>query len=592
MPRFTGPKRFVGVDGEAISDEYVLFAAGSESLINRNGITLTQALAWLAQRRAGARFVGFSLHYDFSMMVRGYRDDLIMAMMRGEPVQVGVWHVSYYPKRILRAVTQGTLVEVFDVWSFFTSSFEEALKRMSIQDPGIIAWGKAERGRFSWRQFHEIMAYNTQECRLLEEMCRMLESGMLRQEIRITSWHGPGALADAVLKKAGVKGELERSNLGMDDLFARAYFGGRIETMKIGSFTGVQTYDINSAYPEATGYLWDQTKGEWERTPEWEANRYPVSLWHLEWGLPPAAYIGPLPFRRSDGRIYFPARGRGWYWWPEAQIAMRLHPEVRVLEGRIWTGPHSTRLSAVVRDLYQRRLALKAEKREVEGHVLKLAMNSLYGKMAQTVGRAPWHSQAWAGYVTSFARARLREAVIGYEKEVIAFATDGISVSGRISLPVAEGESLGQWKRETGWDALVLGSGLYRLRRGNEIRTGTRGGSRIDWDDVLNQLNRQSFAVVRDTVFITPMLAILMPHAFGEHRGKWLTRERTLAPWMDKKAKRSYQWMGIGDWGRDSADSTILDGWNEDSQPFEADWSSGPGNLRSRPELLLHKEEV
>jgi len=575
-------ERFLGVDGESIHDRYVLFGAGKASLWDRQGLDLVKVLDWLAsaRRERGTKLVAFSFHYDVSMMVRGYSDEEILRLMRSEPVRFGGWSVRYFPKRVLRAVGSGVRLEIFDVWGFFQCGFEEALQRIGLPVPRVVKWGKAHRAKFSMREAERIELYNRAECLSLQAMCQRLANGMRSQGIGIRSWHGPGALADSVMKKAHLREEMRRPNLGLKDLFARAYFGGRIETLEIGTIKDVDVYDINSAYPEACSMLWDQTRGKWKPARSYTGRDYPVSLWHLEWVLPIETYIGPLPYRRPDGRIYFPRRGRGWYWWPEASLAMRLHPEVQVLEGYVWTGPQSTRLESVVRDLYRRRSALRAQKREVEAHVLKLSMNSLYGKMAQTVGRAPWQAPAWAGYVTAFVRAKLREAVIGCEQNVIAFATDGVFVRGGAHLPVALGEDLGLWKLERGYSGLVLGAGLYHLEnpsildaRGRpKVKEGERGG-RLPWKKVMEGLNRDGFASVYDTVFVSPLLAILMPDAFGSHRGKFMKRRRVIAPWTDPRAKRYYHYLGIEDWSRDSCDSDILDGWLEESWPFEGDWS-------------------
>jgi len=445
------------VDGETVRDRYALFGAGEAALWNRRGLDLVSVLDWLANSddRRAARKVGFSFHYDVGMMVRSYRDSIILDLMRSEPVTIGRWSVLYYPRRILKAVTRGAKIEIFDVFSFFACSFEEAMRRMHLRVPEIVSWGKRERARFGWRQWKRIEEYNRTECLGLAGMCLELERGMQSQGIVVKSWHGPGALADAVLKQAGIREEMRRPNQVLRNLFARAYFGGRIETLKIGSMREVDVYDINSAYPEACTWLWDQTRGRWEYRTAWTDRQFPVSLWHLEWVLPGKTDVGPLPYRRPDGRIYFPCRGRGWYWWPESSLAVRLHRGVRVLEGYVWTGPPGSRLRSVVDRLYRRRLDLKSHGKDVEAQVLKLSLNSLYGKMAQSVGRAPWQAPAWAGYVTSYVRAKLREAVIGYEEAVVAFATDGVFCRGA-DLPVAQGNGLGQWKVHKGYSGLVL----------------------------------------------------------------------------------------------------------------------------------------
>ena len=91
----------------------------------------------------------------------------------------------------------------------------------------------------------------------------------------------------------------------------------------------------------------------------------------------------------------------------------------------------------------------------------------------------------------------------------------------------------------------------------------------------MKDLNRHGYADVRDTVFVSPLLAILMPKAYGPYRGRWMQRRRILAPWTDPKTKRHYQYLAIERWDRDSCDSSILDGWMDESEPFDGDWLAG-----------------
>jgi hypothetical protein len=45
-----------------------------------------------------------------------------------------------------------------------------------------------------------------------------------------------------------------------------------------------------------------------------------------------------------------------------------------------------------------------------QGYPLKLAINSLYGKLAQRIGEPPWRNPLWAGLITARTRALLMDA--------------------------------------------------------------------------------------------------------------------------------------------------------------------------------------
>lgn len=604
-------REFVGVDGEGIHDRYVLFAAGEQSLYRREGIPLDEAIDWLSLRYSSSRiYTAFAFHYDVCKMVEHYPDDWVLDFMRGNEKQLGDWLVRYLPKHMLTARRAGRQMVIYDVIQFFNRSFENAMIEMGVKDDtGLIAWGKEARGRFTFAQVDKIKAYNAKECELLASMMAMLAGGMAEVGIRPSSWHGPGALANAVLAglKLHSKEIVHNHRQEMRHVFDSAYFGGRIETPQLGLFRadvlgsgweGLTTYDIRSAYPEACTQLWNPQESYWFDVEHWSGARFPWSVWHLEWRLPRDTYLGPLPWREQSGRIYYPLTGRGWYWWPEASLAIRLHGKhIKVLEGYVYGGTMKSVLSAAVPELYSKRARLRAEGRKIEAYTLKLVLNSLYGKMAQTVGNNRFHSREWAGYVTSYVRAKLRESVYGVEERVVALATDGIVFDGKQLLSLTEGVELGQWERDTWDEGIVLGSGIYELRRqmeyGTERKRGERGG-RLDFDEAMRQLNEHDFVRNKFTAFVTPTLAILMPNHYGPWKGRFMPQERIIAPWNDPHAKRIYEWADpLRDWTFSACNSKPQFGFpGVESTPYEIDedadrFTHPSGAWKRMDELLI-----
>lgn len=579
---------FLGVDGETIRDRYVLFGAGRDHLLNKRGLKLPAVLDWLAERSEGRILVGFYLHYDFCMMMKDEPDERILDFSTSAKFTVGGWEVQYVPRRFMEAKRGRERVTIYDCWEFYGTSFERSMEKMGIPESADIKWGKRNRATFKMGDLPRIIRYNQQECLILERMCEKLRVSMRSIGVNIKTWYGPGALAADALRTGEINRELGPRQIRavMENPVYSAYFGGRIETLKIGRFEDATIYDVTSAYPEACLHLWDlngKESGYWQSRRHFQPDCQ-QSFWFVEWNLPDDTYIGPLPFRRPDGRIYFPQRGRGWYWWPEVSMAIRLHgPHIKVHWGWVRHGATPSRMREIVPALFDKRTEMLRANRDIEQHLLKITLNSLYGKFAQSVSAHKdrdgkpippvWHSRVWAGYVTSWVRAKLRLAVYGHEHDVIGFATDGLIVRGTASLDLPHGLGLGQWKSEKHYSGWVLGSGIYRLENpGGSVRHGERGGP-MDWKDVLGQLKKQSYAIVKDTRFVSPMLSLLQPEVLGPYRCKFHEFERRLAPWWDPKAKRHYQFQAIMDWDRDWADSEMVNGWpGEDSEPFEPRW--------------------
>ena len=101
---------------------------------------------------------------------------------------------------------------------------------------------------------------------------------------------------------------------------------------------------------------------------------------------------------------------------------------------------------------------------------IKLALNSLYGKLAQQVGWEPsrngkpqrippFHQLEWAGYVTSFARSQVLSVSLSALDSIIAYETDAVFASAPLPAPI--GSQLGEWEATTFSSLTYVQSGLY-----------------------------------------------------------------------------------------------------------------------------------
>jgi hypothetical protein len=127
-----------------------------------------------------------------------------------------------------------------------------------------------------------------------------------------------------------------------------------------------------------------------------------------------------------------------------------------------------------VAPLYQERLALGKDRR---GHLLKLALNSIYGKLAQRSGSAPYHDAAAAGLITAMTRARIIEAIAHNPKAVFAVATDALFAFE--PLPLDIGDDLGQWERKIWHDLFIVRSGVYWSPSNLKTLVKSRGAPRF-----------------------------------------------------------------------------------------------------------------
>lgn len=365
-------------------------------------------------------------------------------------------------------------VKLYDVMTFFQSSFIKALESRGIDVSEEIRSGKASRATFTFADMDEIKAYWQQELESLVMLCDKLRDEFKEAGLAVSQYYGPGAVANVTMKHYGVKRYMKRPSDELERVAAHAYFGGRFETFKVGHYEGkVYQADINSAYPDAIRNLPDLSNAEWEWTETPNPMEPGIYFCRYDSGND---YLRPhpLPWRGRGGVIGFPGQidGGVWLWHFEAQYAdhvdygYRLHTD--------W----SIRPFAFVEGMFTLRKEWKAQGRGGE-KALKLAMNSLYGKLAQRIGGKngeppTWHQLEWAGMITSATRAKIWEAICKNPSSVISVETDSVTSTERLDLPYGDG--LGEWDyAEYDW-ITYLQSGIYYTSGGSASgKSKTRG---------------------------------------------------------------------------------------------------------------------
>ena len=333
--------------------------------------------------------------------------------------------------------------------------------------------------------YEEIKTYNDAELVNLVLLAQELRKRLDLVGLRPGRWDGPGAVATALMKRERVSDALSRQNSvacpdGAADAARTAYAGGRFEVVRFGSVNrpGYE-YDRNSAYPHALQHVPCLAHGHWIHHPIGTGIcEGDFSVYHLRYRGPQGSRPGPLFLRMGDGTINYPGDVDGWYWKPETEAAqdyvknVEKRAKLEILESWEWIPEPQDCPNPYPFDfipgLYRKRQALK---RAGDGaHVgIKLALNSLYGKLAQQVGWKrtvdgelripPYHELAWAGYTTSHCRAAMLRAAMLDIDAVIAFETDAIFTSKPLDLPLGAG--LGEWSL-TEFDSLTyVQSGVY-----------------------------------------------------------------------------------------------------------------------------------
>lgn len=525
IKRDSGPREVIGIDGEGYTTAkgehlYVYMAAsGVDGLISEldtpKGATFREVADWLLSLPKHAILVGFSLGYDRCKWLQSLPDEVVYAVEhpelrvskgKGTPrVSHGDYLISLLATRFSVARWDGTTTSkgrrngkqrrtanartrvVWDLFRFFQTSFVKALGKWDIgtkKERSAIEKMKARRGKFPGIGKRERL-YCQAECRLLAMLGAALFKAHDDEGITLDRFYGPGSTANVVLKMMGAEEQKGEVPDAMREAADSAYFGGRFELSHVGPVKGrLYGYDIASAYPHAMRGLPCMAHGRFElvtrpsQVLDAVEGDAPACVSYLtEWRKGACEAWGPLPFRLPDGNIVFPVESAGgWVWNVELRAAQALHPGILPTMAWVWRSQCecSPPFAATIEALYKRR---KAMGKNARGIVLKLALNSLYGKSAQRVGGGgKYRSIVRAGMITATTRAMLLQALGKAENpwNVLELATD--SVLSREPLALDLGSALGQWE-EKHWPrgAFLLRPGMRFSLAGESEHTAARG---------------------------------------------------------------------------------------------------------------------
>jgi hypothetical protein len=571
---------FVGVDGEGAQDAlhdngaYLLLRAGNDYLHTGAPLHYLECFDFLASLPYGPNYVAYFFDYDVTMMCRQLPPDRLKRLMNVKartrrngglfPVDVDGYQIDYRPGKEFKIRREGEKhwIVINDVGSFFQCSFVKALEAWDIGTPEQIEKvkaGKASRSDFTEMTEIEI-EYNRIECELLAELMALF--GKACRDIRFMprKWQGPGELAASVLDHYDISGRRDLHDISADVWQAAndSYYGGRFETTAVGNLPSpLYQWDINSAYPDSIRKLPCLLHGRWKVSQEPTSD---LALCYVHFsGTSPQHYLMGLPMRTEDGHIRYPHFGRGWYWLHELKMARHQTFDAQVS----WSYHKECDCEPFdfVEGLYTKRKAMGKGK---QGITIKLLLNSLYGKMAQSIGKAPFANPIYASLITSLTRTKLYEKVHELSgcddplnpcgHNVYSLATDGLfaEVSGDSKA------GLGEWEVETIADPILLVQpGVYLGAAFERVKTrgipldrmkAYQDEFRMAWQEVAVGVPPKEAKV---TIFFHQFLGLKQGVHFNRlhDTGKWTDIPRDFT--FDWRTKRTAQAEpGFGDYLR------------------------------------------
>jgi hypothetical protein len=250
---------------------------------------------------------------------------------------------------------------------------------------------------------------------------------------------------------------------------------------------------------------------------------------------------------------------------------------------------------------YAKRQAYKRDKDPRE-KILKLGLNSIYGRTAQQAGWKPgrkiptFHQLEWASLITAITRSKIWLAISDHLDSIIAIETDGVYSTE--ALDVISGSDLGQWDTETIARLTYVQSGVYFLERSSEIIPRYRGidpGSltRRKLLSAWEKMNKggPSSLKLPSTRFRTLGGSLTSKERFKDWR-QWITDKREIS--LTPIGKRIHAFDCDNAWGEGFTHRTLAMQPDKESMPFAVSWVSAEEAERHKAlenELAQERED-
>ena len=533
-------KPFIAVGSQSImkSDGQLIYAhlalSNGKSITNVNGLTSKEVFGFLCSNTPTsdkATLVIYGSVFDFNQWIsaadRETLESIYSSNFKTKPVPLGMYKVR------LNKGQSFSVYDLFDetrtvndVYNFFQKPQAETVEEYLSKS---IRPGNAYQKAVPADQLQEATKTLQSELEVLAELMTDFRRRLDKVNLRPKLWSGAGSITTNLFERHNIKSFMAEQPADIKTAARYAYAGGRFEIIKYGSMklNKSYSYDINSAYPEALTKLPNLAGGRWHHIAgdpgDTDFGLYKLSIRTNKRHYRP----NPLFARDQLGNIFYPNNLDGWYWSPEVKAVRewaKLYDEhLEIDQAFIFEPADQTKPFEWVAALYEQRRILKENNDEAEVG-LKLALNSAYGKLAQQVGWLPgdeetdpttpsYHNLEWAGFVTSYTRAKIFTAVLENRQAVIAFETDCIYTSEEMD-NIIIGDGLGEWRETVYSELTYLNSGIYFGKKENGekvyklrgIQAGTLDLEQIE--ETLNKSEPNRKINVKQLRFISASLAL------------------------------------------------------------------------------------
>lgn len=478
---------FIGLDTETIKG-YVRLVCLSDGRVFKiqNKVDIIKFFENFSKEN----FIAFNADYDIQAMLKFFPQYLLEKLMLGISTSYGRKQMFYIKDKFLKFGSN----YIFDCMQFFHTSLDKASKKYLNKEKGGIDYENLDESNIYSESVITSCIDHASLCLSLFEFFR---EALPKSVIDCRPFSSASYTQDYF--QSEIKESLPSRKV--NDVFHKAYRGGRFEVLQRGYFKNVLIYDINSAYPDEICKLKQfSTDTKLKCVPKYFKDA-DYSVYHLEVNFN-REKLSPLVYQEGLKLIY--PVGKFKVWVTKSEFEAIAWEEKKILFGLHIFIDDDCKESYPFKD--KMKWLYYAKQKSSNREAYKVILNGLYGKLAQRISR--WVSEKqfdsfkereeiidtyidyegnkyfqyedvrksnfiYASEITARCRMKMYETCLWNTERIIAIQTD--SIISQSPLRVSLSDKMGDWHCEK-WDELyMIGCGVYFYRKGQKWFSKNRG---------------------------------------------------------------------------------------------------------------------
>lgn len=429
-----------------------------------------------SRKYRGQHFVTYNLKYDSGAMVQRLNHASLVELQKNGKTVHGDFKYSVIGYKCLTIRKGKNSVHFWDMLNFYCLSLNEAAKTYLGEEKIDYDTKRFSKGMVQ-RDWDRIAAYCIRDAELVQRLSAVLIKRFERFGVYPRKLYSVAYVSYQYFRKKTPYVTVKRywqKHREVLDYALRAYNGGKFEVTRKGPGYYYE-YDIVSAYPYEISNLVDISWARVVRSTSYRRNAvYGFLKCHISI---PGFQSSPVVVKRSGVNCYPVGDFERVITLAEYDYMISQGCDVEILDG-YWL--HIDNKQYPYRQEIQRLVKLKQEIKSsgdpLDYHVIKVFLNSLYGKMAQLINKGDYNeaSSCWnpiyASIITSNCRIRM-SALQAELESCVAVHTDSILTTRRIACERTD--RLGSLSFEGEGKGIILGSGVYQVGEKTRFRGAT-----------------------------------------------------------------------------------------------------------------------